>query len=96
MKFKCIERDIQAYLDQFIQLEVKESLSEMPMCAYFKGADEQAILTALRVNHVNMTQFLKVALWEWEHIVTKMIEMLPTYVQENLKDYDNRDIEERF
>lgn len=89
MKFAGIEKDIQRNLDVLMKEESRGTLKPMQLCGYYERSYEQSIITALRANGVLMSDFLEMALNEWEYIVTKLVEELPPFVLENLKDYGN-------
>jgi len=86
MKFTCIENEIKKKLNEYEEIAERELLQTMPVCYHCSTAFDQAIVTALRVNDVNMKIFFDTAVAEWEYILNKMCENLPQYIQENLKD----------
>ena len=88
MKFERIEKDIQRNFDRLMDAETKGTLETMHICGYYDKAFEQSIITALRANGVLLSKFLEMAFSEWEYILTKLVEELPPYVLENLKDYE--------
>ena len=86
MKFTGIENEIKKMLNEYETITERELLQTMPVCYHCNTAFEQAIVTALRINGVNMKTFFDTAFAEWEYILNKMCKNLPQYIQENLKD----------
>ena len=89
MKFTGIEKDIEKYLETF--KPQKENDLSGTLHAQFTNEYDKAVILALRTNHVNMSKFLQMALWEWEYILNKMVAILPAYIKENLNGYENNE-----
>lgn len=92
MKFNCIEKDVEECLE-IVQTTKDDGLRGV-IHAQFTEEYEKALIMALRRSGTNMTEFIQTALWEWEYILNKMVDRLPRYIQENLKDYENKEDEE--
>lgn len=92
MKFNCIEKEIEKCLEIVKPLKANDLTGTLH--AQYTNEYDRAVIMALRKNQVNLTQFIQVALWEWEYILNKMADMLPRYIQENLNGYEIKEEEE--
>lgn len=88
MKFNCIQEDLEKNLERFASLELQDKLKPTEFGGQITDAYYLSIITALRMNQVDMTAFFNTALAEWEYIVNKMLDSLPRYIQENLNGYE--------
>ena len=85
MKFKGLEKDIENSLNVIRTTKDKDGLRGQ-IAAQFEGDYEKAVLMTLRGNGVNMTEFFKVALWEYEHILERIISLHTPFVLDLIKD----------
>lgn len=88
MKFNCIEKDVEMNFERFSELEQQDKLKPVEFGGRITAPYYMAIITALRMNNVDMEHFFNEAFKDWENIVNKMVDRLPRYIQENLNGYE--------
>lgn len=91
MKFEGLEKDIESSLNVIRTTKDKDGLRGQ-ISAHFEGDYEKAVLMTLRGSGVNMTEFFKVALWEYEHILERIIKLHTPFVLDLIKE-DNKEVE---
>lgn len=94
MKFAGIEKEIEKQLIVYVDAHSENKAKDLILGVCVQDEWTKAVVTAFRNCGVNINDFVLNALEEWEYILNKMIDKLPLYVKENLKDYEIKESSE--